>query len=46
MSFDLVLLLFVADELLDRDAGSTRKPGCMTKQTDATRLYPAMDGRI
>jgi hypothetical protein len=46
MAFDLVLLLFIADKLLDRDAGSTRKPGSMTKQNHATRLYPAMDGRI
>jgi hypothetical protein len=42
----LSLLLFIADKLLDRDAGSTRKPGGMTKQNHATRLFPAMDGRI
>ena len=34
-AFDTGLLLFVADELLDRDAGSARKPDRMAQEADA-----------
>ena len=40
-AFDSGLLLFVADELLDRDAGSARKPDRMAEKTYTSLLYRA-----
>ena len=44
--FDTGLLLFVADELIDRDAGSARKTDRMAEEGHTPELYPAMNGCI
>jgi hypothetical protein len=43
---DLVFLLFVADELLDRDAGSARQANCMAEKAYTSPLYPLMDSSV